>query len=1670
MNTLRLMKKIILIILLITPINLIQSQVIITPGIVCGTWTKDNSPYLVDGNIIIPRDSSLTINAGVTVEFLNSYSLTVYGTLKVAGEVSDSVRFTSSDSETGWYGIKIIGPSTDTIHIRYGIIENVIGSTGYYGNDYGAIKTDSNAILIIDNSKISHNINSYYGCGIYSSMSTLFINNCYFKDNDGGQYGGAIYSDRNKLYINYCKFISNNCLGPGYSSAGGAINSYGDSILYIVNSDFTQNAANYGGSIRVEYCDSVILRNNTFLENSGFKSGGALYFTESKGKVINNLICNNTAPSSSTYSDGGGGITLYHSNVMLINNTIANNTDYGLLSAGSNSIIINTIFSENLDAYLNPSNVNFYDYGAGMSSVKFINCVLDGGIDAIVDYIGPDDTINCFNESPAFLDPENNMFQVNFNSVIYNNGTSDTTGLKLPPSDLAGIPRVIDDTVDIGAYEFNHTILNRVPKIAQLPDFAIRPNDSITLSILYTDADLADTHTIRIYSSDTLVKINGPTGHVSGSTFLVVPDPDISTTAQIIIVVTDNSGTANASDSIMFDVNVMKTFDLIKNGLVRDMVWKTDTIRIFQSTWVDRNVLLDIRPGTYVEFQGQYRLYIRGQILAQGTKVDPIHFALRPDLPGMYWDGIRFMNNIYSGSNPPDKLSVLDHCIIENAFYGLYLQELKDIQISNCEIKNCMPGIYCQGGATIENCSIHDCSGVSQGSGLYLNDYGIGSIQVSNCSIYNNSSSESGGGIYCSGEKITIAGNLIYDNYAPNGGGIYALGIPCFLNNTIAFNSAQKGGAMYQYPSGIVSMNNIFQYNSASQAGNQIYSEFWGRYTYLYNNYIEGGLEDIFVQYGNSEIRAGNNYYTGTTFINAEVRNFNLTSSSICINAGSLDSTLLRTIDQNLIDELIMYDDRIDIGAIEFIGIPENRLPIIERTDLYYIRKDTVSSISIDYLELDADDSVYAEIHSPDTHIQIRNAITKDSKLYVEVEPETNWSGVVNLIISILDRTGTKEYSNTDTIEIHVSNTHEYCGTFLKDMVWNGDTVLIGCDVIIEYNAVLTIAKNTFVKFTGPYSLVIKGILIADGQKDTPITFTSSGINWAGILLERADEYSSLKEDTSYIRYCILENTEGSSTFQTYAGLTLQRGLIKLENTIIRNNTNCGIVLENGDGTIPIIRGNIIRKNNGSGLVITGSPEVSDNIFEENGMTDETGNSSAAITIKGGRPYIHNNIIRFNKSGSISAGQFGYGINTTISNNFIYSNSSEQYNGCGISISNLANSSRINIVGNVIYDNHNISSEGGGILIAYTSNSEVFVSNNTIIKNTSAILGGGIYFGRNSSATLKNNILWGNTTNEATDQIGYGDWARQVHIANCLIEYGMDSLHGWEDGFTNIDTSNIYRANPQFKDYEHNYFNLMAISPCINTGTSDTTMLCLPKTDIKGNPRITDGRIDIGAYEYKLYDCSDSVYHLAQEICSGDSLYFIDRELTDSGHYYFFYQSSAGCDSVIVLDLRVNPLPYINLGPDITVDDNEQYVVSVDDIYKEILWMNGSVNNQISVSGNDGETVEVWVAVTDSMGCTNYDTLMIYFENQGSDNIESTAVPSLKVFPNPSTGMFKIWMVDNFNSTAELSVVDLNGLIIFREKLTDSRHDIDLTFTVPGIYLLIVQGKSFVVRHKLIIY
>ena len=99
-------------ILLLVGVFLLPSRVLATDvsGEQWGTWTKQNSPYNVIGEVRIPPESTLVIEPGVLVNFKGHYKFIVdsLATLLAVGTETDSIYFTTEDTATGWHGVRFL--------------------------------------------------------------------------------------------------------------------------------------------------------------------------------------------------------------------------------------------------------------------------------------------------------------------------------------------------------------------------------------------------------------------------------------------------------------------------------------------------------------------------------------------------------------------------------------------------------------------------------------------------------------------------------------------------------------------------------------------------------------------------------------------------------------------------------------------------------------------------------------------------------------------------------------------------------------------------------------------------------------------------------------------------------------------------------------------------------------------------------------------------------------------------------------------------------------------------------------------------------------------------------------------------------------------------------------------------------------------------------------------------------------------------------------------------------------------------------------------------------------------------------------------------------------------------------------------------------------------------
>uniref|UniRef100_A0A540VEF0 S8 family serine peptidase n=1 Tax=Litorilinea aerophila TaxID=1204385 RepID=A0A540VEF0_9CHLR len=242
---------------------------------------------------------------------------------------------------------------------------------------------------------------------------------------------------------------------------------------------------------------------------------------------------------------------------------------------------------------------------------------------------------------------------------------------------------------------------------------------------------------------------------------------------------------------------------------------------------------------------------------------------------------------------------------------------------------------------------------------------------------------------------------------------------------------------------------------------------------------------------------------------------------------------------------------------------------------------------------------------------------------------------------------------------------------YVEDTVWTADkTYILNGTVIVGQGVTLTIQPGTVIKGNPDKFIRVDGTLIARGTAEAPILFTTNsvtGTRWSGIrftdsamdawfdpqgnyqggsvlqhvIVERAAIGASLGSRAPYI---------ADSTFQDN-GMAIQvgsngnGGSPRIERSqFTRNSTAINL-----QGGRPTISYNTFR-NTGEGITGSGSPEVTNNIFQDNSgwAIHLWCCSDPRMTL----PSIRNNVI-LNNGGSIYAAGFH---NVDIQGNLIASN------------------------------------------------------------------------------------------------------------------------------------------------------------------------------------------------------------------------------------------------------------------------------------------------------------------------------------------------------------------------------------------------------------------------------
>lgn len=262
-------------------------------------------------------------------------------------------NFTNNFAQVAAGAIGVYGNNTKVIGCNF--VSNKVKPTSNHEAYGGAIQIGRDEYNLcsyvvncsfINNGAIGRNLNNSHG-GAGCVRAGIIYQNCRFINNSAGQGGALTYHASGS--IEDCVFINNSAKLYGGALSTGYID--GDMELIVVNCNFEQNNAPYGGAVQlkgknIEIHKSIFNKNIAainggainiiaktvtvddveFNKNIANVNGGAIYINGDKTTIVDSsFIANEAIPDVKKLDDGLGGAIYVNSSSATINKNIFNN-------------------------------------------------------------------------------------------------------------------------------------------------------------------------------------------------------------------------------------------------------------------------------------------------------------------------------------------------------------------------------------------------------------------------------------------------------------------------------------------------------------------------------------------------------------------------------------------------------------------------------------------------------------------------------------------------------------------------------------------------------------------------------------------------------------------------------------------------------------------------------------------------------------------------------------------------------------------------------------------------------------------------------------------------------------------------------------------------------------------------------------------------------------------------------------------------------------------------------------------------------------------------------------------------------------------------------------------------------------------------------------------------
>ena len=795
----------------------IGTFVSVLSGDIDGDDATDGSG-IVTAAVDVMRDN---INHVVTVSGTCRWTLldgfTITGGQNVAGlsqEFSGGGIFNDRGNPT-LINITLIGNSATFGGGMYNLGGNptlanvvVVANTGTWG---GGLHNDESSPAMF-NVALSGNTASDDGGGMFNNRSSPVLSSVNITENTASDDGGGMFNFDKSSPILTNVFFSKNMASDG----GGGMRNCDSSSPTLTGVTFSVNSASEDGGGMSNSSSSPTLIDVIFSGNLAVDSGGGIFNVDGSAPTLTNAIF-----SGNISSDNGGGMTNNAgSSPTLTNVTFSGNTA-GLYGGGmvngddSSPTFRNCIFWGNNA----PQNSQIGNLGEGVSPTINHSLVMgsggsgagwdsrlgidgDGNIDAdplFVDVDGADDTVGTLDDN----------LRLSRNSPAIDTGNSSHVPLGIT-TDLDGDPRIINSSVDMGAFE--------------APCYLGR--------IIYVDANA----------------VGLGTGLSWKDAFTSLQDALLLENPCRQIWVADGVYHPDRGASVMGG-DFTATFQL-RNGLeiyggFEGMPGTEGELRVRDPNTFISVLSGDIETNDLTDERGMVRntSNIIGQNSAHvvtGSGTDGTAILDGFTITAGHADGDTFFFNLFGGGmyNLDGNPALSNVNFIGNwasRFGGGMFNDsssplLTDVTFSNNSALEDGGGIYNYSGSSpaLINVTISGNTGFD-GGGIY-NDFGS-SLTLIDAILSGNSASNHGGGMYSDSNTSLTMTNVFFSNNSATGdfsfgGGLFNVSSSTTLTNVTFFGNfaSTGGGGMYNGGSRAPLTNVIFSGNSALESGGGIYN------------------------------------------------------------------------------------------------------------------------------------------------------------------------------------------------------------------------------------------------------------------------------------------------------------------------------------------------------------------------------------------------------------------------------------------------------------------------------------------------------------------------------------------------------------------------------------------------------------------------------------------------------------------------------------------------------------------------------------------------------------------------------------------------------------------------------------------------------------------------------